>query len=188
MTRRQRNITILSLIALVIIILFILLFLRFKPAPAPVETNVPSPVSTQEQQEPERTPLENQQAEERESTASVQTVGKTFVERYGSYSNESNFANLRDLYPIMTEAFQAETEQFIVGTTVPESYYGITTRVITMNVDAYDESAGIAHMIVQTQREEAIDSPQNIAVRYQEIELTLERVNATWKVSGAQWN
>lgn len=187
MTRRQRNIGILALIFLTILILLILLLLRFRPEPSTVEPVITPDVPSVEQTVPVRSPIEQQQAEERETTASVQTVAKTFATRYGSYSNEADFQNLRDLYPLMTTDFQLETENFIADTTIPENYYGITTRVITLKMDAYDEAAGTATVTITTQREEAIDSPQNINIRYQDIVMTLEQVSGTWKIASAQW-
>ncbi len=188
MTRRQRNIIILLGILVIILILLILLLMRFWPKPKPEQVIEEEPVVLEEVEETDsRTPIQKKQAEERETTASVQTVAKTFVERYGSYSNESDFANLRDLYPLMTDAFKAETEAYIEGTTIPETFYGITTRVITLKIDDYDETAGTATVTISTQREEAVDSPQNVSVRYQDIELSLVMESGVWKVDSAQW-
>ena len=40
---------------------------------------------------------------------------------------------------------------------------------------------------MNTQREEAIGSPQNISVKYQEIELEYVMEGGVWKVDSANW-
>jgi hypothetical protein len=186
MTPRQKRLIILGGILLIILLLILLLFLRSSVSEQPevIEPVTEIPVSDERVTE---TPIEKQKAEEREITSNVQTLGKTFTERYGSYSNEAEFQNLRDLYPLMTQEFVAETERFIDETTIPENYYGVTTRVITVTVDEHDEEAGVASLTINTQREEAIDSPQNVNVRYQEIVVDFEFVSGTWMISNAQW-
>ena len=87
----------------------------------------------------------------------------------------------------MTEAFAAETAHTISITDVPETHYGVTTRVITLDVTNMDELNGLASLTITTQREESIDSPQNISVRYQDVLLELVQVNSEWLVSSAKW-
>lgn len=165
----------------------ILILLLRSPKPAPVEVVVPEETTQTVPKQVIPSPIQEQRAQERQITANVQTLAKTFVERYGSFSNEAEFQNLRDLFPLMTDAFVAETENFIATTIIPESFYGVTTRVITVNVDEFDEAAGVAVLNLTTQREEAIDSPQNVSVRYQDIELQFELVLGSWKISSAEW-
>jgi hypothetical protein len=38
---------------------------------------------------------------------------RVFIERYGSWSNQSNFENFEDLMPYMTEKLKAETQNLI---------------------------------------------------------------------------
>ena len=37
-------------------------------------------------------------------------MGELFAERYGSYSNQGDFQNLRDLLPVMTSKYRTQTE------------------------------------------------------------------------------
>lgn len=187
MTKRKKLIILLIVLAL-IFLLVLLLFLRTRPSQEPTPAPVVVPVIEEPVIiEPEPSVIVRELAEEREETNSIQTLGKTFVERYGSYSNEAEFENLRDLYPIMTQSFISETADFIETTIIPDSYYGVTTQVIIMSVDSFDESLGIAQMTITTQREEAIDSPQNINVRYQDVVVNFELLSGSWKISSAKW-
>ncbi len=189
MTKRLRTSIILLIILAILLLIAWLLFLR-KPAADPVVVDVPVevPISAPE---PETGTLTEQileeEQEERTETASLTSVVKIFTERYGSYSNESNFANLTDVLPLMSETFAASTQNFVETATPPEEYYDVTTRFVSMNIDGLDEESGVAKVAVVTQREEATGGPQNVAVKFQDLRLTLVQEAGVWKVDLAVW-
>lgn len=186
--RARRTILISILILLALLLAFLLWwFLR----PEPTVTPVVAPLVVQPVQVPPRetiTEIEREQEQEtRTQTASLQSASKTFAERYGSYSTEAEFANLRDVLPLMTSALARQTKSFVDGATPAAEYYAVTTRVISLEVDAVDEAEGTAQVTVTTQREEARIDIQNVAVRYQDLVLAFAMEDGTWKVSSATW-
>ena len=189
MTRRSKIIILIVLLILALLFLFWLLWSLFRPATSikPVETGTRPLPPTEEQlptPEPEQPSVEQQQHTQ---SASVQSLSKTFTERYGSFSSESDFANLRDVEVLMTASFAAQTQAYIDTAVAPEDYYSVTTRVVSIAVDAMDETAGMATVSIATQREEAKDEPQNISVRYQTLKLELKMEDGEWKVDSATW-
>jgi len=118
---------------------------------------------------------------------SVETLAKTFAERFGSYSNESEFANLADLETLMTFRFQDELDAMVASTEVSDMYRGITTQVVSINITSIDDDAGVATVSVLTQREEAIGGPTNTEVRYETLVLELLKISGVWKVDDATW-
>ena len=187
--RRKRLAYFLVLILIIILLLMLLfwqLFYRSKPEEVVV---VEEPVITQTTVpfETEVSAIADQQRTGRIESASINVLAKTFVERYGSFSNEANFENLRDVLPLMTASFANETQEFIDSSSAPTDYYGMTSRVITVDVLEMDETAGIASLELTTQREEALDSPVNTTVRYQKIRLDFVMEDGVWKVASATW-
>ena len=185
----SRRIKILSLVILLIIALILLLLFLFRARPKVTPVEEEAIVVVEEEIpplviEPPPPPIE---LTERLNTASIQSAAKTFAQRYGSYSNESEYANLRDVLPLMTESFATQTQTFIDQARTPEGFYAVTTRIISIEVDELDEEAGQAQLTLSTQREEAIDGPQNLSVRYQTIILTFNKQQGEWKVDSAQW-
>jgi len=190
MTRKTR-LTILALIVLVFLLLLIwlLLFLFSKKAPSEVVEEPPQevvvdpitsrPTISQKEFEAEK--------ETRTISADVLSLSKSFVTRYGSYSNEADFGNLVDVLPLMSTAFATQTEAFISTAVAPEEHYGVTTSIITVKVNSQDDDAGEAQVTIMTQREEAIGSTQNVTVKYQEIILTFVMEDGSWKVDSATW-
>lgn len=122
--------------------------------------------------------------------AEAQTLATLFVERYGSYSNQSNFQNLEDLLPLMSESFRAKTEQQLEEmrrtTPPPTEYIGVTTRVLSVAESSYDLSRGAAAFRVSVQKSEVKGTAPPV-ITYPAIDVTLVREGAVWKVSSAVW-
>lgn len=128
-------------------------------------------------------------AEER-ARSEAQTLATLFVERYGSYSNQSNFQNLEDLLPLMSEAFRARSEERLAElrrtTPPPTGYVGVTTRVLSVSESDYDLSRGEAAFRASVQKSE-VQGTSPPTVTYPAIDVTLVREGAAWKVDSATW-
>jgi hypothetical protein len=193
MTRRTR----ISIIALILLILLLLLswvlYVLFAGKGEEVVEAVEGVQAVEEEKEliPVRPTVSDVELEEEKETrtqsSDVTSLTKTFVTRYGSYSSEAECGNLVDVLPLMTGRFAASTQTVIDDCEAPQEYYGVSTSIVTVDVDEKDEEAGSAHVTVMTQREEAIGSPQNINVRYQEIILSFVMEGGTWKIDSAIW-
>ncbi len=190
MTRKTR-LTLVGLLILLLLLLLLWVWFLLKPKGEPVVEKTEPSVEQQEEiadngPSPQQQQLEQEQ-ETRQQAASATTVAKSFTERYGSYSNEAKFQNLFDLLPLMTDAFAEQTKTTVENATLPETYYGVTTRVLTVVVESMDEESGEATMKMQTQREISEGSTQNTKIEYQEIRLTLNKEAGVWKVDSADW-
>lgn len=121
----------------------------------------------------------------------LQRIASSFAERYGSFSNHSDYANFEAVYAFMTNAFVEQTKDTVQkhraqahDTSV---YYGITTKRTSVRTLAYDADAGTASFSVQTLRHESIGS--TISRTYPEaIAITMQKENGVWKVSTAAWD
>ncbi|MBI5369676.1 hypothetical protein HZA85_00570 [Candidatus Uhrbacteria bacterium] len=192
MVTRKTRLIVLGLIALVLLLLIVWLFLFLRrPSATPASSE---PVLTEDQKhipEISQPTLKDEELKKEQQTREVSvgatTLAKLFAERYGSYSNEAHFQNLFDVMPLMTESFAQKTKAFVASTTLPDTYYGVSTRVLTVKVEALDDAAGTATISMQTQREVAQGSTQNVNVMYQEIRLSLVKQAGVWKVDSADW-
>lgn len=191
-TKKQRLIIGGSIVLIcLLILLWILLTLR-KPVVTdgvvvtqPTEDVVENNRVNVQDQDLDAVAVEN--IEKRQKTASINSLSKTFVERYGSYSNEANFENLKDVILMMAPEFAEYTQNIIDTSKSPDEYYGITTRVITVNVEELDEVAGSAVVVLNTQREESKVSVSNTSVWYQKIRIEFLKMSGVWKVVSASW-
>lgn len=117
----------------------------------------------------------------------LQNLAVIFTERYGSYSSESEFANLYDVMELMSASLQEETKDFISSASVFPAYYGVTTRVLSVKAISIDEEGGTAVLEVSTQREESKNSPQSSEIKYQRLTLKYIQEDGVWKVNSAVW-
>jgi hypothetical protein len=114
-----------------------------------------------------------------------------FAERFGSYSNQSNFSNINDLKLFMSQkmsnwADNYVTEQKKSGTTA--IYYGITTKSVSQEVKNFDEDSGVASILVSTRRREANGTTNNVSnIFNQSILINFIKENGIWKVDSASW-
>lgn len=189
MTRRTRlTIVVLILLALLLLLLW-LLYILFRGEEAVRVPQAADQIQETEEQLPDRPTISEEELEAERETRSnssdLVSLSKTFVTRYGSYSNEANFANLTDVMPLMTSSFAADTQTLLDSFEAQEEYYGVSTRVIT--VDVQEENEGTARVVVTTQREESVGSPQNTTVKFQDIVLTFVKEDGMWKVDSAIW-
>lgn len=191
-TRKQRLIIIGSIILIaLLLLLWILLTLRKPAVTEPVVVLQPTEEVVEKQkinvQDKNIDIQSDSDTQKRQKTASINSLSKTFVERYGSYSNEAKFQNLKDVILMMAPEFAANTQNIIDTGKSPNEYYGITTRVITVNVEELDETAGTAIVVLNTQREESKVSVSNTSVWYQKIRVEFVKLSGVWKVVSASW-
>lgn len=116
---------------------------------------------------------------------------KAFAERFGSYSNQSNYSNFSDLEIFMTKSFSDWTESYVeqLRESAPgyEVYYGISTRALTTELISFDEASGKAEINVLTERSESSANGGDLELYQQKILLKFNKVANDWLVDAAYW-
>jgi len=126
--------------------------------------------------------------EAEKQAASVGAVAKTFVERFGSYSNQSGYLNFTELKALTTETFAAWLQSSYVPKLKKEHdpagyYYEISTAAPVLTPG--EQSATAAKFVITTQRIEKTDNAEKTF--QQDIVLELKKVGEEWLVDGAYW-
>lgn len=112
-------------------------------------------------------------------------VSRDFVQRYGSFSNQANFRNLKDLYQNMTPQMYDWVSKNLVKESNNEvlNYYGIKTKVLNYEIlENFEDSAKILFTV---QRSET--TVKEIETYYQKIQINLLKQEENWKIDGAYW-
>lgn len=177
----RRKIEIVVAIVILILLLILLFFVYRKPKPA-----TPSPEPTPNAQVvPPVNPVDVPTA----GVVSASTVARTFIERFGSYSSESNFANVEDVMRLATPTYQQTLDAIVADyrrqLAAVDGYSGISTVVITIKTVSESETA--TEFLITTQREEAVGNPGNTTLRYQDAEVSLVKSGDTWLVNALTW-
>ena len=190
MTPRRRALLIVGLLLLLIalivaIVIFLTRSLTTPDEPAgepfvPPETQL-EPVVRDEFENPLIPPEPAVQG----STAGQQ-MAELFAERYGSYSNQGDYQNLRDLLPVMTDRYRASTEAFLETTeTVPgQPYEGVTSVKISTDVRSIDEDSAVIAVTLQQEKASGGAAP---TIGYRTLRMELMLVGTEWRVDASQW-
>lgn len=181
MLSRRKIEVIVAIVILIILVLLLIFFLR-KPKEEVIQTPEPEQV-TQELPavRPEDIPTPG--------VVSASTVARIFIERFGSYSSESDFANVEDVMALATPTYQEELEATVDGyrrqADENAGYTGVSTVVISVKTTSESEAA--TTFLITTQREEAVGTPGNTTLRYQDAEVSLVKSGDDWLINDLVW-
>lgn len=121
----------------------------------------------------------------------LKRMAGSFAERFGSYSNQSDYGNIRDLELFMSDNMKRWAEKFIADSIAQQNktdiYYGITTRAVSKTVQQFDENGGSAKILVRTQRRESTGTTANAINFYQDVLVSFVKEKGAWKVDSAYW-
>lgn len=177
-------------------IVFVLFFYTFNKQQTPiVEQNKQNQVEEVPKQQTDtvkkvvnvNAPLDKEAMSKEE----LKRLAASFAERYGSYSNQSNYQNMSDLKIFMTDRFKKSTDDFIaqmIAKKIDKTiYYGITTKAISPIVNEFDNEKGLAKITVTTQRRESIATTENANGFPQAVTISFKKDGKAWKVDDAVW-
>lgn len=119
-------------------------------------------------------------------------IATSFTERFGTYSNQSNFSNIASLKIFMSQEMKKWSDQYIANQKKNNHdtaiYYGITTKAATTEIQDYDDDLGTANILVITRRREATGTTNNLSnVFTQNAQIDFIKENGSWKVNKASW-
>ena len=185
MTQKKKIFIALAVVLFLLLLFWLVWFLTNQKKPVAVNSapvvNSQTVVTRENDGEPTVPPVE----EVKVTNSELQGLAYTFAERYGSFSNQTDFANLRDVLPLMSGALKTQTENYIASASTAGEYYGITTRVLSIKVISDDGTSGVVE--VSTQREESKSNPNDSQVKYQKLVLNYSKEAEVWKVVSAVW-
>src|SRR3989338_3291307 len=118
-------------------------------------------------------------------------MAAAFAERFGSFSNQSDYGNLRDLQIFMTDGLKTWAQNYINEARLKKAdtsiYYGIVTKAVLSEVRQFDGDLGQAEILVKTQRRESAGVTGNSSTFYQDIIIKYRREGKVWQVDGVYW-
>lgn len=120
----------------------------------------------------------------------LKRTSSLFVERFGSYSNQSNFSNVSDLKIYMSSSMKVWADDFIKKNNIDRDisvYYGITTKAISQKIKLIDREDKRAEILVNTLRRESGGNLLEDNSFYQEALVKFVLEKGFWKVDSANW-
>lgn len=119
----------------------------------------------------------------------LDAVVRLFVEKYGSYSTDYPYNNLRSVLNFVTDGYKSNLEstieQGLDGISSETPFYSVSTRVLT--IEKIEEKSNSAIIKVLTQRSESYSRIGSSIISYQNISLSLRFESDKWLVESAKW-
>jgi hypothetical protein len=114
-----------------------------------------------------------------------------YSERFGSYSNQSDYGNFSDLKIFMTPGLRTWTDKYIndlkKNASSSAGYYGIETKALTTEAKSFDDKAGTANITVTTQRRESREQIGGGDPYLQKIDFTFVKSGNDWLIDKIYW-
>lgn len=121
------------------------------------------------------------------ASSAPEALARSFVERWGSFSTESDFRNVEELYASMTDSMRSWAMSYVAkqrATLNNKVYYGVTTHALAMNI--MKKESQDMRLKIGTQRDE-VKGTQAPRIFYQDMEVALKQDEGVWKVDGVWW-
>ncbi len=190
-------------LALVLLVAMGLFFFLSQRTAAPTETVQPEAVTSSGQPSGEvnNQPSNNTEtslnynnqpvvAEKVDDKTQVKNIAARFTEKYGTYSTDANFANLKNLAYLLNDTMKLRLQNVIEANSLSPNvilpFYGVTTKVVIVQ-DITMVTLTQAVVNLTTQRSETFSRAGQSRWRYQDIKVYVEKVNDKWLVSEAEW-
>ena len=187
MPSRKRMI-ILAIIILVILGLAIAIYLNYKSSPINNQVNLNQntvQVNVNAHDKPAEIPKvvdnPNPVSQYNSVESSVVSIARNFAERYASFSSDSHFSNLQELKILSTPQMSSRLEQIIRTTPTSTAFYGVTAKVLKIDIDSLNDTSGVAKVTANLQKQETKGNQQP-TVSYQNMSLDLVKSGNTWLV------
>lgn len=118
-------------------------------------------------------------------------IARSFAERFGSYSNQSDYGNIEDLRSLMSSSMKTWADEYVADLKANSSsnsaYSGIITKaLLEPKIENFDLSSKRVETIVSTQREEVSTDGQNKNFK-QDIKIVFILENGEWLIDSATW-
>ncbi len=115
----------------------------------------------------------------------IRFTARTFAERYGSFSNQSDGSNLRSAAEYATPSY-AETLKTRAASTQPDyssTYHGVTSKAIAF--DVVSQTTNNSTIVVSVQQT-VIDGATTSTIT-KELQLDEVKTDDGWRVNAATW-
>lgn len=121
----------------------------------------------------------------------LKRMAASFAERFGSYSNQANYGNIKDLKIFMSAGMKKWADDFIKREIAKNAdasiYYGATVKAAGAEVKSFNDGAGVAEILVSAQKQTATGAMNNIQNSQEDILIKFVKEKGAWKVDAAEW-
>lgn len=123
---------------------------------------------------------------EQDDRQAITATTRSFTERYGSYSSDTNFENVERSRYLMTEAMSKQADKVIKQGQASAEFTSVTSEVTSVTLTDFADGATGATVEVAV-RQKTIVGQQDPTYQNVTARLTLKKVNNGWKIDTFRW-
>ncbi len=131
-------------------------------------------------------PLSGTGAQEEADLLEARDLGEFFIERFGTYNQNTVKSSARDLFGFMTASMRDWTERYLNSMPQREGSFFVSTDIMSTEAVSFSSSSGRAEFLTIASRTEG--SSDSLEDYTQKVRVRLEKdILGEWKVSGLFW-
>ena len=127
--------------------------------------------------------------EEEKAGREIERFVASFIERFGTFSNQNEFSHLESLKMFTSDQFylwaRQNTQSSDAGIADSALYYGISTKALDVLLVSNDGATRVYSISTQRQESRGTDVNSRIFPQHAEVELVFS--NNLWLVNGVFW-
>ena len=115
-------------------------------------------------------------------------LARIFVERFSTYSNQNDNQHIRDAQSHIASEIGDWVSGYILEQ--GETYYGVTTEVLSSSLESFDAEDGKARVYIEAQQtilEEQEDGTLEENTEIKTANVDIKKVGQEWRVNGLWW-
>lgn len=116
----------------------------------------------------------------------ITSSSRSFTERFGSYSSDTNFENIELSRYLMTDAMSAQADKLITQGQDTSTFFSVESEVTGVTLTDYAEAATGATVEVAVRQKKTVSQQEpvysNLTAR-----LTLKKIDHSWKIDSFRW-
>jgi len=113
----------------------------------------------------------------------AQQMAKIFIERYGSYSTDNDYQNIREVETLVTPNLWATLSKKIGTPINGGDFYGVTTKAVTTNILDWAKTSAVVE--INAMRTENMNG--TISTSNQKVKVTVLQSGDQWVVDKFEW-
>lgn len=199
--KKIKKIIIFLFVVLLALIAYFLFFSKSRQLPFTKEPLPQETIKTPEEEFNEMIEIQKDKIvytfdEELESTRiwdedDFKKMATSFAERFGSYSNQSNYENISDLTVLMTKKMKVWADSYVKdlknNAEYSGSHYGISSNAfVGAQIENFSPKSGTVKVLVNLQRSENNSDGEDVVFE-QDIEIVYINEGSEWLVDSAVW-
>ena len=113
----------------------------------------------------------------------VEQLAKIFIERYGTYSTDNEFENIKEAQSLVTKSLWSKISLGINVKNPNTGFLGLTTKVVSVNMVSWaDNKADFDLKIMRNENKNGV-----VTTRYQNVTVEMVKENNIWLADSLVW-